>query len=86
MSDYFFRTDNFNDEVMKEFLDYLARNDLYVMKSRRHTNEKFVLPESPEKREQLLEEITTALNDGFYSNDSCIHYLYELFRRYQEEK
>ncbi|MBQ9276426.1 MAG: hypothetical protein IJ226_02400 [Clostridia bacterium] len=84
--DYFFRDDNFNDEVMQAFADFLSRNDLYVMKSRPHRKEIFVLPESIEKREKLLEEITMALNDGFYSNDSCIRYLYELFRRYQEEK
>ena len=84
--DYFFRDENFNDEVIRAFVDFLRKNDLYIMKSRPHTKEWFVLPESPEKREKLLEEITYALNDGFYSNDSCIQYLYELFRRYQEEK
>lgn len=86
MDDYFFRSENFNDEVMKAFADFLTKNDLYIMKSRRHTNEIFVLPNSAEKREKLLEEITYALNDGFYSNDSCIRYLYELFKRYQEKK
>ena len=86
MEEYFYRKKNYNEEVMKEFADFLTNNDLYIMKSRPHRKEIFVLTESIEKQKKLLEEITYALNDGFYSNDSCIQYLYELFRRYQEGK
>lgn len=81
--DYLFRTENFNREIMEKFADFLDANDLYVMRSRPHTKEVFVLPDDPAKREELLEKITYALNDGFYSNGSCIMYLYELFRSYQ---
>lgn len=86
MDDRFFRTENFNEEVMQKFAEFLDANDLYVMKSRPHTKEVFVLPADPDKREELLVKITDALNDGFYSNDSCIAYLYELYRSYQEKR
>ncbi|MBR4800909.1 MAG: hypothetical protein IK048_04515 [Clostridia bacterium] len=85
MGDYYFRTENFNEEVMQKFAEFLKANDFYVIKSRPHTKEVFTLPSEPEKREELLVKITNALNDGFYSNDSCIAYLYELFRSYQVE-
>ena len=84
MRDKFYRTENFNQEVMSKFADYLDANDLYVMKSRQHSNVHFVVPEDPQKREELLEKILEALNDGFYSNNSCIEYLYELVKRYQD--
>lgn len=85
MKGTFYRTDNFNDEVMKKFAEYLEENDLYVIKSRGHHSGIFELPKDSKTREKLLEEIVDALNDGFYSNDSCIAYLYALFEKYKEK-
>ena len=83
MKDDFFRTENFNDEVVLKFAEYLRENDLYVIKCRPHTKVNFVMPEDKEKQERLLRDILDTLNDGFYSNDSCINFLYELVRSYQ---
>ena len=86
MKDDFFRTENFNAEVLLKFAQYLEENDLYIIKCRPHTKVNFVMPADKEKQEQLLKDILDALNDGFYSNDSCINFLYELVKRYQDEK
>ncbi|MBO4381159.1 MAG: hypothetical protein J5815_03285 [Clostridia bacterium] len=85
MKNTFYRTENFNDEVMQKFAEYLDENDLYVIKSRGYHDGPFELPKNPETREKLLEEIVESLNDGFYSNDSCIAYLYALFEKYKEK-
>ena len=85
IDNHFYITENFNQEVMKKFADFLDANDLYIMHSRPHRSEKYVLPESPEKREELLKAIVDALNDGFYSERSCVAFLYELLRRYQPD-
>jgi|GEM_PF-5277162 len=85
IDNHFYITENFNQEVMKKFADFLDANDLYIMRSRPHRSEKYVLPESPEKREELLKAIVDGLNDGFYSERSCVAFLYELLRRYQPD-
>ena len=86
MKDEFYRTENFNQEVMLKFAKYLEENDLYVIKCRPHNKVNFAMPKDKEKREQLLADILDALNDGFYSSDSCINFLYELVKRYQDEE
>ena len=86
MSDnYFFKRENYNEETMKLFAQFLDANDLYVIKSRPHTKKHFALPNDCKKREELLGKIVEALNDGFYSSDSCVAYLYELVGRYQDD-
>ena len=85
MKNEFYRTENFNEEVVRKFAEYLDANDLYIIKCRPHGNVHFVMPQNQEKREELLKAIIDTLNNGFYSNDSCINYLYELVKRYQDD-
>ena len=79
------RDNNFNREVMEMFAAYLDANNLYILKSNPNRNINFALPKDNEKREELLKRIIDALNDGFYSADSCLAYIYELVLEYQDD-
>ncbi len=76
----------FGEYAMTKFAYFLELNNMKIIKSNpKGRMEKYSAPESVEDKCKLLDDIIEALNDGFYSDESCIAFIYNLIDAYNNK-